>query len=140
MNESFMTEKMEAKQINMELINLLFYTKYYFTKLVCILCCVVFFLFFIFIEFQFMVFASNNWVFYHQNKTLMSFWYMWELNPKSFIQLSKTLSIVLIGTQFYIAFVSNVKYRHLLQYNYFHKLDHILVHDVMNQSPTTKYK
>ena len=140
MNESFMIEKMEAKQINMELINLLFYTKYHFTKLVCILCCVVFFLFFIFIEFQFMVFAFNNWVFYHQNKTLMSFWYMWELNPKSFIQLSKTLSIVLIRTQFYVAFVSNVKYGHLLQYNYFHKLDHILVHDVMNQSPTTKYK
>ena len=45
-----MIEKMEAKQINMELINLLFYTKYHSQNLyVFVLCCVcvcVFFFFF----------------------------------------------------------------------------------------------
>ena len=35
---------------------------------------------------------------YHQTKTLIGFWCRWELNPRSLIQPSDTLSIELIGT------------------------------------------
>ena len=49
MNESFMIEKMEAKQINMELKILLFYTKYHSQNLYVF--CVVLCFFFFFIEF-----------------------------------------------------------------------------------------
>ena len=107
-----MIEKMEAKQINIELNNLLFYTKYHSQNLYVFVLCCVFFLFFI--EFQLMVFTFDNWVFYHQSKISISFWCMRGLDPRSLIQLSKTLSIMLIRTRFFVAFVSHVKYCHYL--------------------------
>ena len=39
---------------------------------------------------------------YHQIKTLINFLCKWKLNHRSFIQLSKTLSIELIETQIMI--------------------------------------
>ena len=50
---------------------------------------------------------SNLWypllviTFYHQVKTLICFWCMWELNFRSLIQLSETLLVELIETHNY---------------------------------------
>ena len=37
-------------------------------------------------------------VFYHQIKTLISFWYRWGLNPRSLVQPSEILPVELTGT------------------------------------------
>ena len=57
-----------------------------------------------FINYLFLRESFNLWrsflmiAFYNQTKTPISFWYRWELNSKSFIQLLENLPVQLIGT------------------------------------------
>ena len=52
-------------------------------------------------KFQPMAFAPDNIVFYHQTKTLISFWYRRRLNPRFLIQPLEILPVELIRTYDY---------------------------------------
>ena len=60
----------------------------------------VFFFFFLFFLESFNLWRSFLMIdFYYQIKIPIDFWYRWKLNPKSFIQSSKTLLPKLTGIQ-----------------------------------------
>jgi len=52
------------------------------------------------IEFQPIMFAFDDCVFYHQTKTPIGFWWRWGLNSRFFIQPSKTLPFKQTETHF----------------------------------------